>query len=158
MKPTVRGKGSPDDRLSQTRGSPGFCFAQSGLRGCHCYLSLPTLQRRFLAQPIVIHAQLEPKSDCGSFLLDRGALVSVEECMRPIAIASLMFATLSLLPDGAQAAPWCAQYGGGRGAGGTNCGFYSFQQCMAAASGNGGFCNQNAFENPSYRSRRYRRD
>ena len=62
--------------------------------------------------------------------------------MRSIAIASLMFATLSLLPDGAQAAPWCAQYGGGRG-GASNCGFYSFQQCMAALWGNGGFCTQN---------------
>jgi hypothetical protein len=78
--------------------------------------------------------------------------------MRPIALASLMFATLSLLPDGVQAAPWCARYGIQGGA--TNCGFYSFQQCMAALSGNGGFCTQNAFENPAGRSyqRRYRRD
>jgi len=80
--------------------------------------------------------------------------------MRTVAIASFIFATLSLLPDGAQAAPWCAQYGGGRGGGGTNCGFYSFEQCLAALSGNGGFCTQNAFENPFYRyyQRRYRRD
>jgi hypothetical protein len=77
--------------------------------------------------------------------------------MRTIAVASLMFAALSLLSDGAQAAPWCAQYGGRNG--GTNCGFYSFQQCEAARWGNGGFCYQNAFENPSYRyQRRYRRD
>jgi hypothetical protein len=74
--------------------------------------------------------------------------------MRTIAIASLMFATLSILPDGAQAAPWCAQYGGRNG--GTNCGFYSFQQCEAARWGNGGFCYQNSFETPYYR--RYRRD
>ena len=79
--------------------------------------------------------------------------------MRTIAFASLVFATLALLPDGAQAAPWCADYGGGRGGGGTNCGFYSFEQCMATVRGIGGFCRQNGFENPSYRyQRRYRRD
>jgi len=39
--------------------------------------------------------------------------------------------------------PWCAQYSSGSG--GTNCGFYSFEQCMAAVSGNGGFCRQNGF-------------
>ena len=30
----------------------------------------------------------------------------------------------------AQNYPWCAIYNGGRGGGGTNCGFTSFQQCM----------------------------
>jgi hypothetical protein len=82
--------------------------------------------------------------------------------MRTIAVVSILFAALSLSTDGAQAAPWCAQYGGGGQGGGTNCGFYSFQQCMAALWGNGGFCTQNQFENP-YRTerdvrRRYRRD
>ena len=86
--------------------------------------------------------------------------VYAEEFMRTIAIA-ILFATLSLCADGAQAAPWCAQYGGGKG-GGTNCGFYSFNQCMAALWGNGGFCTQNQFENPYWTGRsaqrRYRRD
>ena len=40
---------------------------------------------------------------------------------------------------------WCAEYGGGRGGGGTNCGFVTFQQCQAAISGLGGFCRRNAF-------------
>jgi hypothetical protein len=31
---------------------------------------------------------------------------------------------------------YCAQYRGG----GENCGFYSFNQCLAALSGNGGMC------------------
>ncbi len=35
--------------------------------------------------------------------------------------------------------PWCG-YGGG---GGTNCGFVSFEQCLATISGNGGFCDRN---------------
>jgi len=41
--------------------------------------------------------------------------------------------------------PWCAQYGGGGlDGGGRNCGFWTYQQCMAALSGNGGYCEVNA--------------
>jgi len=39
--------------------------------------------------------------------------------------------------------PWCAYYDGGRGGGGTNCGFTTYQQCMATVSGIGGFCERN---------------
>jgi hypothetical protein len=59
--------------------------------------------------------------------------------MGAIAILSLMLAMTPARAEGS----WCAQYGGGSG--GTNCGFYSFDQCMAAISGNGGFCRQNGF-------------
>jgi hypothetical protein len=41
--------------------------------------------------------------------------------------------------------PWCGYDGGG----GTNCGFVSFEQCMASISGNGGFCNRNTQYIPS---------
>ena len=37
---------------------------------------------------------------------------------------------------------WCAVYGG-KGGGGTNCGFVTYEQCMATVSGSGGFCNVN---------------
>jgi hypothetical protein len=41
--------------------------------------------------------------------------------------------------------PWCAQYDGRRGGGGgRNCGFWTFDQCMATVSGIGGFCEPNA--------------
>jgi hypothetical protein len=40
----------------------------------------------------------------------------------------------------AQNYPWCAQYSG---LGGTNCGFTTFEQCMATLAGMGGFCNAN---------------
>jgi hypothetical protein len=78
--------------------------------------------------------------------------------MRTIAVAAILFATLSLRADGAQAAPWCAHYNTGL----NDCNFYSFRQCMAALWGNGGFCSRNPFEN-SYSGagdsrRRYRRD
>lgn len=61
--------------------------------------------------------------------------------MRTIAIA---FAALFLSAIGAHAdGTWCARYGFQGGA--TNCGFYSFEQCEAARSGNGGFCQRNPF-------------
>jgi hypothetical protein len=72
--------------------------------------------------------------------------------MGAIAILSLMLAMTPARAEGS----WCAQYGGGSG--GTNCGFYSFDQCMAAVSGNGGFCRQNGFygyqNSPRTRTRR----
>ena len=43
----------------------------------------------------------------------------------------------------AQNYPWCAIYGGGDVGGGRNCGFTTFQQCLATVSGIGGFCQQN---------------
>ena len=38
--------------------------------------------------------------------------------------------------------PWCAIYRGS-GGGGTNCGFVTWSQCMAAISGVGGTCYEN---------------
>jgi uncharacterized protein DUF3551 len=40
--------------------------------------------------------------------------------------------------------PWCAQYGGRDGGGGRNCGFWTYQQCMATVRGIGGYCEANA--------------
>jgi hypothetical protein len=45
-------------------------------------------------------------------------------------------------PAQAQNYPWCAYYGG-RDGGGTNCGFTTFEQCLATVSGIGGFCQRN---------------
>jgi hypothetical protein len=46
-------------------------------------------------------------------------------------------------PARAQNYPWCAYYAMGDDGGGTNCGFVSYEQCMATLSGMGGFCVQN---------------
>jgi hypothetical protein len=63
--------------------------------------------------------------------------------MRTLALVSITLATLSISTIGARAGgSWCANYGTGPG---MNCGFYSFQQCMATISGNGGFCQPNPF-------------
>ena len=51
--------------------------------------------------------------------------------------------------SGAQAAPWCAFYDAST----YNCGFHSFQQCLATVRGAGGWCRQNFFE-PSGGARR----
>ncbi len=40
----------------------------------------------------------------------------------------------------AEAAAWCAYYSDNAG---TNCGFYTIQQCQAATSGVGGYCAPN---------------
>jgi hypothetical protein len=41
--------------------------------------------------------------------------------------------------------PWCAEYSM---QGSSNCGFATYQQCMAALSGNGGYCNANPMFRP----------
>ena len=76
--------------------------------------------------------------------------------MRKIALALTALATLAALPlttvtaraDG----PWCAYY---YGKGGTNCGFYSFQQCLDTISGIGGTCARNPSFYGSGRNSRY---
>jgi hypothetical protein len=60
--------------------------------------------------------------------------------MRIIRVAAITFLALFLSSIGVRAdGTWCANYKNG----GTNCGFYSFEQCEAARSGNGGFCYRN---------------
>ena len=59
---------------------------------------------------------------------------------------------LSLSPTRAYEMPydpysWCAVYGGSM-SGSSNCGFTTWQQCMATVSGVGGSCEANQFYNP----------
>ena len=57
-------------------------------------------------------------------------------------LAGIVAATLTLgvRPGSAQQGSWCAMYSGD---GGTNCYFYTFDQCRAAVSGVGGSCSPN---------------
>jgi hypothetical protein len=74
-----------------------------------------------------------------------------------IAVAfGILFSVLTLAPTQSQAQtyPWCAHYGG-RGGGGTNCGFSTLAQCQAAISGVGGYCARNPFYYGSRRDRDY---
>jgi Protein of unknown function (DUF3551) len=52
----------------------------------------------------------------------------------------------------ASAAPWCAWYDAYT----YNCGFHTFEQCLATVSGAGGSCNRNVNE-PAYSEPRRRR-
>jgi hypothetical protein len=79
--------------------------------------------------------------------------------MRTIAIISSTLAALFLAGLGARAEyagrTWCAYYGR---SGATNCGFYSYEQCMAAISGNSGFCSRNQWYGSAGNSRGRQRD
>ena len=65
-----------------------------------------------------------------------------------IALIAAVIPVLLLEPGLAQAQnyPWCAQYGFRGGA--RNCGFVSWQQCMATVSGVGGYCEANPMFRP----------
>jgi Protein of unknown function (DUF3551) len=59
-------------------------------------------------------------------------------------VLAIFVATAGIVTQAqAQNYPWCAYYSGGRGGGGTNCGFTTFEQCLATVSGIGGFCDRN---------------
>ena len=54
-----------------------------------------------------------------------------------------MLSLLLTMAGSAQAeGSWCLNKGG---TGSTNCGYYSYQQCMASVSGGTSFCTQNGF-------------
>jgi tetratricopeptide (TPR) repeat protein len=66
--------------------------------------------------------------------------------MRILALCSLAVVTVLALnaPATAKEPGWCAAYRNG----GNNCGFYTYEQCMAAVSGIGGFCNRSPYAEP----------
>jgi len=76
--------------------------------------------------------------------------------MRTLKLASIVMAVvwLSAMHARAEGAPWCVRYG--TGLEGANCGFYSFEQCMAALSGNGGHCARNLFYTGNAKNSRQR--
>lgn len=69
--------------------------------------------------------------------------------MKLLLVAAAVLAAIAVmdLPAQAQNYPWCEYLGAGMG-GGRNCGFVSYEQCMASAWGNGGDCRQNTLYVP----------
>jgi hypothetical protein len=65
--------------------------------------------------------------------------------MRKVSFVIAAALMLMALPGSkAEAAAYCAYAGGGRGGGGyENCGYYTWEQCLATISGAGGFCMRN---------------
>jgi Protein of unknown function (DUF3551) len=78
--------------------------------------------------------------------------------MKLLLSAVAVLAATSMLGTQAKAQnyPWCAQYSGSALGGATNCGFVSFQQCMATVTGIGGFCVRNTLYQPPTGSHRRR--
>lgn len=57
-------------------------------------------------------------------------------------VLGIFLAAVAIAPRAqAQNYPWCAHYG--KGGGDLNCGFTTWDQCMATVSGIGGFCEVN---------------
>ena len=63
----------------------------------------------------------------------------------PIIVGAFVAVACNEKPAEAQDYPWCAYYnfGGGGGGGATNCGWATFEQCLATVSGIGGSCGPN---------------
>jgi hypothetical protein len=59
----------------------------------------------------------------------------------PLALAIILAVATPTGPARAQNYPWCAHYT--KGGGELNCGFSTWDQCMADVSGIGGFCQAN---------------
>jgi hypothetical protein len=74
-----------------------------------------------------------------------------------VAGAGGLDARTAAIADWRQPAPWCA-FLGGQG-GGYDCGYYTFEQCMATARGLGGYCvpNPSALWAPEQPPRRVRK-
>jgi tetratricopeptide (TPR) repeat protein len=92
-----------------------------------------------VAAAVVAAAARAKEIDSLSFCLQ-------EYPMRIPALCSLI-ATAVLVLDAHAATKepaWCAAYRNGS----NNCGFYTYEQCMAAISGIGGFCNRNPDAGP----------
>ncbi len=66
--------------------------------------------------------------------------------MRIPALCGLVIAAMLVFgaPAYAKEPGWCATYRNG----GNNCGFNTYEQCMAAVSGVGGFCNKSPYAEP----------
>ena len=65
-------------------------------------------------------------------------------------MAAIIFALVSSSVTGNAVVlyPWCANYSGRGGYGPANCGYVTFQQCLATLAGNGGTCAPNPFYQP----------
>jgi tetratricopeptide (TPR) repeat protein len=76
--------------------------------------------------------------------------------MRISVFCSLIIAAALALgaPAKAKEPGWCATYRNG----GNNCGFNTYEQCMAAISGVGGFCNRSPYAEPEKPAARKERE
>jgi hypothetical protein len=81
-----------------------------------------------------------------------GCMEAYMHMLKPISIA-IGALSLCAMPASAEGAPWCAY----KSNGGTNCGFYSWEQCKANIYGND-YCAPNPSYSGTKASRRRQRD
>ncbi len=76
--------------------------------------------------------------------------------MRTRSLCGMVIAAIFVLgaPANAKEPGWCATYRNG----GNNCGFNTYEQCMAAVSGVGGFCNRSPYAEPDKPAARKERE
>jgi Protein of unknown function (DUF3551) len=72
-------------------------------------------------------------------------------------LSAVTVTTTFAVPAHAQNRPWCAYYNGAQFGGASNCGFSTYQQCLATISGIGGWCQPNTTYVPPPASSRSRR-
>jgi hypothetical protein len=70
------------------------------------------------------------------------ASASRREPMKKLKGGAVLLFLVGGTGSGAQAAPWCAFYDAST----YNCGFHTFEQCLATVRGAGGWCRPNFFE------------
>lgn len=69
--------------------------------------------------------------------------MTIIAAVSPVGIALAALALIDARATAAEAyPPWCVQYFGSF-SGASSCAFYSFEQCMETARGNGAYCYQN---------------
>jgi hypothetical protein len=104
---------------------------------------------RLTAQPAVIFPPHEILPPLTGYLLQHrqpiGAKAMNKFNLALIVTIAAVTMSASARPAAAIEYPWCANYGGDDGGGGTNCGFTTLEQCRATVSGTGGYCAHNQF-------------
>jgi hypothetical protein len=73
--------------------------------------------------------------------LDRRRLLALNVAVALGATAAATLLDFRTAAEARAAPPWCANLGGRDG--GWDCGYYTFEQCMATARGLGGSCQPN---------------
>jgi hypothetical protein len=72
-----------------------------------------------------------------------------------LSLFAVVFVTAAIATPAQADGPWCAFYAG-RFGGASNCGFHTYEQCLATISGVGGWCQPNTMYAPPPGRQRHR--
>jgi hypothetical protein len=94
------------------------------------------------SEEVVIMRSATKRSDAMALHRRRWLLgLKLAVALGAVAGAGLVDVQNAATAQGRRPAPWCAALGGRDG--GWDCGYYTFEQCMATARGLGGYCSPN---------------